>query len=301
MTLILGLARTERAMATECTITVIGNDPASLIDRGLARVARLEELWSRFLPESEISRINRAQGAPTPVSRETQLLVTFMKAAHSATDGAFNPTLLPLQTSSGDNTSLDGRPLPSSSDEAHAWDTLDELDVNPDGTVRAPSTMVLDPGGVAKGLAADIVARELVEMGADSACVNIGGDLRIVRRPSCEQSWPVTIGSPHDLHLPDEHLTLLDGAVTTSDRAARRRTDGTVPRHHFSLDGRASDVVGATVVASSAAWADTWCKHAMTRAVGDTLRVLETHRLAGRLVMADGSLHHTSTWNDFRS
>lgn len=299
MTLTLALARTVRAMATECTITVIGNDPGSLIDRGMSRVANLEQLWSRFRSESEISRINVAHGAPTAVSIETQTLVTFMKAAHAATGGAFNPTLLPLQTTSGDTTSLDGRLLPASPDGARAWETLDGLVVFDNGTVRAPSTMVLDPGGIGKGFAADIVARELVEAGADAACVNIGGDLRIVRRPQCEQTWPVTVRAPHDADIADEHLSLLDGAVATSDRSARRRADGRVPQHHFSVGGPDNDVAGATVVAASAAWAEAWCKFAMTRAVRDTLGALEEHGLAGRVVTSNGTVHRTATWNEF--
>lgn len=301
MTLTLGLGRTERAMATECTISVIGANPPAFIDRGLSRVADLEQLWSRFVNESDISRINRAHGEPTAVSIETRLLVTFMKTAHVATGGAFNPTLLTLQMAAGDITSLGGHILPPLPESTHAWDHLDELVVTTNGAVVAPSTMVLDPGGIGKGLAADIVARELVDAGADAACVNIGGDLRIVRRSSCGQSWPVTISSPHDVEIGDERLSLLDGAVATSDRAARRRADGTVPRHHFSSDGSYNDVVGATIVAAWAAWAEAWTKHAMTRPVADTLHALDNHGLAGRVVVADGTVHRTSTWHRFVS
>lgn len=299
MAVTLGLARTARAMATDCTITVVGHDPAVLIERGMDRVAHLEHLWSRFRDDSEISRLNGANGTPTPVSHETQMLVSMMKAAHAATRGAYNPTLLPLQLSSGDTTSLDGHPIPPISANARVWDTLDDLVVFDDGTVGLPPTMTLDPGGIGKGLAADIVAGELVDAGADAACVNIGGDLRIARRPSCEHSWPVTICSPRDVTITDERLSLLDGAVATSDRAARRRPDGTTQRHHFSPDSRDLEVLGATVIASSAAWAEAWTKHAMTRPVDSTLEILEQHGLAGRIVLSDGTVRRTSTWQRF--
>ncbi len=301
MTLTLGLARTAKAMATTCTITVIGPEPSSLIESGMSRVAQLERLWSRFRPDSDISRVNIADGKPVAVSPETQLLVSFMKAAHTTTHGAFNPTLLPTQIAAGDDTSLDGHQIPARSDSAVAWDTLDQLQILNDGTARVPSSMTLDPGGIGKGLAADIVASEIVAAGADAACVNIGGDLRIVRRPSCTQSWPVTIGSPHDLALDDEVLTLLEGAVATSDRAARRRHSGAVTSHHFSIVGAASDIAGATVIASSAAWAEAWTKHAMTRPVDDTLDMLANLGLAGRIVTSDGTVHRTASWEEFTS
>lgn len=301
MALTLGLARTAQAMATTCTITVIGPEPSSLIESGMSRVAQLERLWSRFRPDSDISRLNVADGAPVPVSHETHVLLSLMKAAHATTQGAFNPTLLPTQTASGDDTSLDGREIPAMSDSAVAWDTLDQLQIYDDGTARVPSSMTLDPGGIGKGLAADIVASEIVAAGADAACVNMGGDLRIVRRPSCTQSWPVTIGSPHDLALDDEVLTLLEGAVATSDRAARRRPSGAVTSHHFSVEQSASDSAGATVIASSAAWAEAWSKFAMTRPVEETIDALTSHGLAGRIVTTDGTVHRTATWKEFQT
>ncbi|MEY2966744.1 MAG: hypothetical protein RLY50_794, partial [Actinomycetota bacterium] len=93
MSLALGLSRTCRAMATDCSVTVVASDPNRLIDLGLRRVATLEQSWSRFLESSDITRLNRADGEPVHVTPETTHLISFMKAAHNATDGAYNPTL----------------------------------------------------------------------------------------------------------------------------------------------------------------------------------------------------------------
>ena len=52
-----------------------------------------------------------------------------------------------------------------------------------------PAGTRFDPGGVGKGLAGDLVAAHLLELGARSVQVELGGDVRVagapwVRRPS---------------------------------------------------------------------------------------------------------------------
>ena len=62
------------AMGTHAHVVIGGCAPehAAL---ALERVRRLEELWSRFIPESEISQINGSPGVAVEVSPETILLV----------------------------------------------------------------------------------------------------------------------------------------------------------------------------------------------------------------------------------
>jgi thiamine biosynthesis lipoprotein len=294
MSLALGLSRTSQAMATHCTVTVVATDPSRLVDYGLQTVARIEQSWSRFLESSDITRLNRARGERVHVAPETAQLISFMKAAHTVTDGAYNPTLLPLQVANGDDRSLDGTPAPDLPADLFTWNTLDGIDLYSDGSARVPSGMSLDAGGIGKGLAADLVARDLLAMGADAACVNIGGDMRMVRSQQSQVSWPVTIAPPHGIDIEEEIISVRDGAVATSDRLARPIA------HHYSAHGAVrGDVAGATVVASSAAWAEAWTKFAMTRDIADTISALERIGLAGRIVVADGSAYRTATWEEF--
>ena len=43
-----------------------------------------------------------------------------------------------------------------------------------------PIGIGFDAGGIGKGLAADLVATELIAEGVGGVCVNIGGDLRVI-------------------------------------------------------------------------------------------------------------------------
>ena len=53
-------------------------------------IAADERRWSRFLPRSEVSRLNRAPGVPLQVSTETLDLLLACDHWHEQTEGAFS-------------------------------------------------------------------------------------------------------------------------------------------------------------------------------------------------------------------
>ena len=62
-----------------------------LVEDALEDLGRLEQRWSRFLPTSQITRINLSGGAPVRIAPETLILVDTMIDARQATrmpDGA---------------------------------------------------------------------------------------------------------------------------------------------------------------------------------------------------------------------
>ena len=61
-------------MGTTCDVTVVGGADG-LTERARARVEELEARWSRFRPDSELTRLNRRSGQPTALSADSYLLV----------------------------------------------------------------------------------------------------------------------------------------------------------------------------------------------------------------------------------
>jgi thiamine biosynthesis lipoprotein ApbE len=99
-----------------------------------------------------------------------------MKTAHLATNGLFNPTLLPLHIEADDMSSLiDDKQCTVTRSATPHQDLHDIVELS-DSLVSIPKTMTLDVGGMAKGFAADLLIQELLSRGAVSASVNIGGD-----------------------------------------------------------------------------------------------------------------------------
>lgn len=248
-----------RAMGTEVHVVLDGADERA-VEECLARVARLERLWSRFLPDSELSRLG---GGPTGevavVSDETAQLLERARWAWSRTEGRFDPTVGAALVALGYDRSFPEvrATVASAAADPGPAPGCGEIDVDvPSGVVSVPSGVAVDPGAIGKGLAADLVAVEAVGAGATRAMVSVGGDLRVAGDPAPE-GWEIEL----DHHLaPPARLNLLGGAVATSTTLRRRweSTAGTVhhvidPRTGRPTSGRAA---ACTVVASEAWWAE---------------------------------------------
>ena len=157
------------------------------------RLEQLEGRWSRFLPDSELSRLNEAPGALLRVSDDTVALLTAMREAHGVTGGRFDPTMLDAIVEVGYTLSVDGsgrRSLPRAARRSRARTrqfgrTVLDVEVDHDlSAVVMPAGLGLDPGGIGKGLAADIVVIELLAGGTAGALVCVG------RRPGGRRHAP---------------------------------------------------------------------------------------------------------------
>ena len=222
-----------------------------------------------------------------------------MIAAHQATDGAYNPTRLPLQIAAGDASSLinDGRTeLP---EDAVVFSQLSGIHIFHDGKVSLPRGMTLDAGGIGKGLAADLILRVALEQGAEGACINLGGDMAINTGDSV--GWDVEILSPIDTGVILDTIRISVGGVATSSLFARQRHSAGIASHLFS-DSSAHDTqhtVGATVIANSAAWSEAWTKYAILSNPAQAIDTLTSTGLAAMLVSADGQITRTESWKTF--
>ncbi len=250
---------------------LLGPDAPPLADV-LAELEDLERRWTRFRPESEISRLNAGDGHPTLVSHATAMLLERAVWAWHRSGGRFDPTVLDALRAAGyDRTfddladaAIDAAAAPSPAGDARTPGPSGtpspgcaDVEVDPGlDLVRLPAGVGIDPGGIGKGLAADLVATAAVERGADAAMVSLGGDLRVAGQPPLE-GWEIEL----DHHLAEPaRLNLLDGAVATSSTLRRRwRTSGG-PAHHVidPRTGRPSTgpVVACSVLAAEAWWAE---------------------------------------------
>jgi FAD:protein FMN transferase len=246
------------AMGTRARVLVVGG-PADLPARLAQRVHDLEQQWSRFIPTSEISRLNQAGGSPVPVSPDTLRLLSCAIDGWEVTYGLFDPTVLgDLERAGYDRTFDDvitgDHPSP---DARRTWLERGcsgiEID-NDRGLVSLPTGVGFDPGGIGKGLATDLIADEALAAGAAGILVDLGGDVRVAGRPPTPATdWIIEIDDPFG-GLPLGVVELREGAVATSSRLRRQWAVDGENRHHL-IDPRVgqpsnSDVAAVTVVAA---------------------------------------------------
>lgn len=300
--------RSYRAMSCTAHAVVVADDPAALLDRVGHRLAELERRWSRFLDDSEISGLNRAGGMPRRCSQDTVTLVTALVRAWHATDGAFDPTLLASLVELGYVASrTDATRRTSLAAGAHAIGRPDRVRIDPaTGIVHMPPGTTLDPGGLGKGLAADILVDELLDAGAVGALVEIGGDLRVAGDPPTGTAWPIEIRAA--MGGAGQVVQLVAGGVATS--SSRRRTwDTPTGRRHHLLSPRTCrptgddlagcTVIGCTVIAGTAAWAEAFTKVAFVEGCATALAAYDRLGLAARVTTGDGRTHHSQSWAEF--
>ena len=169
--------------------------------------------------------------------------------------------------------------------------------------MELPPDAGFDPGGVGKGLAADIVVEELMAAGAEGVCVNLGGDLRAEGRGPDHGRWVVSLDDPRggaSLGL----VALEAGGIATSTSAKRAWVVRGNKRHHL-IDPQTggslqSEAVAVTVLARDAATAEIATKHALLAAAGWELRALEELGCDGLIVDADGEVRWTEGFGRFK-
>ncbi len=258
-------ARLE-VMGTFAHVIAIGDESTGLVDRACAHLRQLEARWSRFDPASEVSRLNANNGRPLVVSAPTVALIQLGLEGWRVTGGRFDPTVLGDVVRSGyDRSFRDITPETADNAASSLRRGCDGIEVDADsGTVRLPFGVGIDPGGLGKGLAADLVVDALLDAGAGGACVNVGGDLRVAGA-SPIGGWVVAL----DDHRRDDarlSLTLVDGAIATSAtvyRSWHRR--GT--RQHHLIDPNSGRPIDNDIATVSVAAARGWQADVLTKAI----------------------------------
>ena len=248
---------------------------AEALDRAQAELLRSHATLSRFLPDSELSLLNLD---PRPTVPASPLLRRLARAARTAGDrsaGLVDATRLGPLIRAGYGATLAGVPAidleralplaparaPAAADPRARWRTIEVDDEA--GTVSRTPGVLLDSGGIGKGLLADIVAGELTAFA--SYAVDCAGDIRIGGRSALPR--PVVVDDPFG-GGPLHELAVVDGAVATSGIGRRSwvREDGS-PAHHLIDPGRGepafTGIVQATAVAPNALGAEILAKAAL--------------------------------------
>jgi thiamine biosynthesis lipoprotein len=266
------------------------------------RVRRWERVWSRFRPASELSRLNRRAGRPIRVSRTLLGPLTAALTAARWTDGLVTPTILPALLAAGYDRSFERlppavAPRPSPEPAPDAWRAI-QVDLGR-RTVALPAGVAIDLGGVAKGYAADLLAR-----GQRALLIDAGGDIAVSGPLPNGRPWPIGIADPRAPHETLALLALCRGGVATSGRDIRRWRQGAVERHHL-IDPRRgrpaeTDVLAATVIGPSALVAEVAAKVVVLRGVEEGARWVERRpALAALIVREDGRVLMTERMDSF--
>jgi thiamine biosynthesis lipoprotein len=159
-----------------------------------------------------------------------------------------------------------------------------------DNWVRLADGLAIDLGGIGKGLAADIVADELIAAGANSAYVSLGGDIHAAGEPVDENGWRVPLLHPVTGDTIDHHA-LYSGALVMSTVMIRRWTRGDDEHHHI-IDPRSgrpasTDLLAVAVASHSAARGEALAKAAIVAGSSEGAALLRAADVKAWLISDD--------------
>lgn len=296
------LSRRQKIMGGHGTISLVGGNPA-LLDECWALADTCEQLWSRFISDSDISRINWAEGEPVRIAPLTRQLIAAMISGHTLTEGGYDPTLLPDVLSAGYSTSAvdptRSTVLPAS---AIAPGHLEGIRFSDDHVI-VPRGTTLDPGGIAKGFTADLIAQLALDKGAYGVMAEIGGDIVVQGDAPDGVAWRLGVEDPFATESHASIVRLQRGAVATSSQLKRRFGDGETATHHLINPATHSSAVAkaqtVTVIAASGSRAEVLTKRGFVDRPEDFLAWLPSVGGAGLIIFADGSQQVSANWSNY--
>ena len=206
--------------------------------------ARRDAVFSRFRPDSELNRVNRARGRHVRVSALFAEMVRMAIVAARATGGLVDPTLGRAVREAGysaDFALLEPDPRPAPAGDPGRWREVRVIGQ----LLERPAGLELDLNGVVKAIAVDDALALLSRRGFVSA----GGD--------------IAASGPHDVSVPrGSAVRLVEGALATSGSGRRRWLRAGRVEHHLidPQTGRPADspweqvtVAGKTCLAADVA------------------------------------------------
>lgn len=241
-------SRTEYVLDDAVRMVLYGRDKRAVeeaADAAFAEVRRLEGVFDRHDPASELAAVNRgAHAAPLEVSGDLFAALSLSKRFHAETGGCFDVTLGPvidLWDVAGRRERGDGPPSDAEVEEALArcGDEHLVLDEAARTVYLAEEGMIVDLGGMAKGYAADAAVRVLEETGAVSGFVDmVSTTLTVGQKPreAGGPDWRVGVTNPRDTGSFLGQLTLGGGACLSSSGDYQRYFEHGGVRYHHIFD-----------------------------------------------------------------
>jgi thiamine biosynthesis lipoprotein len=197
-------------------------------------IAEFDATWSRFRPDSTVTRL-AARGGSVPAPADAAAMLDAYRELGVATGGAVNPLIGESLGALGYDSSYSlraGAPVPAPGD----WTKIVSWD---EARLVLASAALIDVGALGKGRLVDLVSRALDDVDG-ALVVDAGGDM-IVRGEA-----RVALEHPFDATKAIGVATIHDQAVCASAVNRRSWGDGL----HHVLDARTGTPVRA--------WAATW-------------------------------------------
>jgi len=286
--------------------TIMKDEARKIYAKILYDVQEYEKQFSRFLPESELSKVNKNSGTKTYITPHFTVIFQKAKELYTKTHSAFNP-LLQVKKLGYINTFSDIQQknivdiIQKSSSNTYSYPIdfdsiiLEQLENN--WYITLQKNQQLDFGGFLKGYIAEEMAQKAIQYeGVTGVIINIGGDIFSMGYDENTEPFIMSIYNPvtkKDISQ-NAGIILHNKALATSGNYKRVWQVGSEKRHHIvnpkTCTNPATDLVSASVVHSSGAFADALATVVMTKTSTDAQTFLQDFDVSYVLITSGGEI-----------
>lgn len=189
------------------------------IKTAINEVKNTEMIMSEWIPESEISTINKFAGVnPIKVSNELYGIIKRSKKVSELTDGAFDISWAAARNIwhfDRHSCIIPNKEILDSVATLINYKNIILNDSDNSVFLKNPG-MAIGLGAIAKGYVANKVRNVLLEMGIKNGIIIAGGDLITWGSPSESKNWPIGIANPDKSNEAIAWLEVGEMAVVTS-------------------------------------------------------------------------------------
>ncbi|HIH2762351.1 MAG TPA: FAD:protein FMN transferase [Candidatus Azoamicus sp.] len=221
-------------MGTNGKIQVFTKEPEkafSIAEEAIKRMKRIDELASKFAPDSDIAILNRLYNIYNNISDETQELLEIGNKYFEFTDGYFDIGLGNILTLSNidKNLPLNGNYLKKKDLKSK----IISIKKNKAKIIRENTT--IDLGGIAKGYALDEAIKIFKKNKIEHVAIELGGDIKVNGGMTPNTPWVISIDNkiPTNLCNINKLIKIYSGGIALSSSYIKKSPDNKMFKHHI--------------------------------------------------------------------
>ncbi len=240
---------------------------------------------NNYNPTSEVSLFNKSNSGFK--FKQPYLLPSIKVASQVFTDsqGAFDPTVMPLVNLWGFGSQKVTRPDSTKIDSIKTFVGFEKIQFNQDSVWKLDSRTQLDFGGIGQGYGADVVTDFLKGKGIKNMLVELGGEgMAIGTNIQTGKRWELGILDPNSTEMEQyskAYVSLQDKSFTTSGNYFNYRiVDG--KKYSHTMDPKTGypamrEILSASVFANDCTTADAWGTAIMSMGHIKAIELLKQH------------------------
>lgn len=207
------------------------NEAKNILSNAQQQINSLNNLLSRQVFTSEISKLNNANGEPTSIEENTYKALKLAYELAQFTNGAFDPTTAVLSDLWGIGSENPKIPTQSEIDQALKKTGYQNIIFLENNQIQLLNGVQIDLGGIGKGYATDYVLNNL----NTPVLANLGGNIGIIgENPNSKDGfWNIGLANPDNNNSYIASVKIKNTSIVTSGDYERYFEKNGIRYHHI--------------------------------------------------------------------